>query len=250
MRKHSKRKFVGNFKVDFTFDEVDGYYENAKTHNEIDFEEYPKVLMQLQDKTVIQGFVNLVNGKPFFIPEPEPSILYFTNAENKLTEILHLQTKILKATSYKDFNEISHTFFNFFQLSSDFIINLYTSIEAYNNSIIISSDFSIKIKKVIYTRDDVLRKLDFLTKVKRIPPHIKNISFVKTHPLKYEHFLKIKKLRDSVIHTKNMQDGYPASYGELYKSYLEFDFNKSYDYVKDYFNFYEKDWIEDCNCDE
>jgi hypothetical protein len=248
MKKHSKRKFVGNFKVDFNFDEVHGYYENAKTHDQIDIDEYPKVLMQMQDKTVIQGFMHIVSGKPLIIPEPEPSILYFTNAENKLTEILELQSKIIRSRSYKDFNEISHTFFSFFQLSSDFIINLYTSIEAYNNSIIISSDFSIKIKKRNYNRNEALRELDFLTKVKRIPPHIKNISFVKTHPIKYEHFLKIKNLRDNVIHTKNMQDGFPASYRELYKSYLEFDFKKSYDYVKDYFNFYEKDWIEDCNC--
>lgn len=44
MKSHSKRKFVGNIKVDFKFDELDEVNKYAKKPNEVDFEEYPKFL--------------------------------------------------------------------------------------------------------------------------------------------------------------------------------------------------------------
>lgn len=53
MKTHSKRKFVGNIKVDFKFDEISEVNEYAKKSNEVDFGEYPKVFMQLEDKTII-----------------------------------------------------------------------------------------------------------------------------------------------------------------------------------------------------
>ena len=123
MKPHSKRKFVGNIKVDFKFDELDEVNEYAKKTSEVDFEEYPKVFMQLKDNTIIQGFVHLINGKPFMIPEPEPSILYFTNAEDKLNELLEIQTTLLESNlTTNNFSELSHTFYIFFQLFKLFII--------------------------------------------------------------------------------------------------------------------------------
>lgn len=248
MKPHSKRKFVGNIKVDFKFDELDEVNEYAKKSNEVDFEEYPKVFMQLEDKTIIQGFVHLINGKPFMIPEPEPSILYFTNAEDKLNELLKIQSTLLESNlTTNNFSDLSHAFYNFFQLSSDYIINLFTSIEAFNNSLI-PDDFSIKIKSKNYNKERTQRSMDFLNKIKKAIPQIMNKSFLKDNPKKYEFLLEIKHLRDNVVHTKNMQSGFPASYRELYKSYLNFDFKKSYEVTKDYFNFYKEDWIENCNC--
>ncbi|RKE98169.1 hypothetical protein [Ichthyenterobacterium magnum] len=248
MKPHSKRKFVGDIKVDFKFDELDKVNEYAKKPSEVDFEEYPKVFMQLEDQTIIQGFVHLIDGKPFMIPEPEPSILYFTNAEDKLNTLLNLQSILLESNlTTNNFSDLSHAFYNFFQLSSDYIINLFTSIEAFNNSLI-PDDFSIRIKNENYNKERIQRSMDFLNKIKKAIPQIMNKSFLKEYHKKYEFLLDIKKLRDNVVHTKNMQSGFPASYRELYKSYLNFDFKKSYEITKEYFNFYKDDWIEDCNC--
>lgn len=248
MKTHSKRKFVGNIKVDFKFDEISEVNEYAKKSNEVDFGEYPKVFMQLEDKTIIQGFVHLINGKPFMIPEPEPSILYFTNAEDKLNELLEIQSTLLESNlTTNNFSDLSHTFYNFFQLSSDYIINLFTSIEAFNNSLI-PDDFSIKIKRKNYDKERTQRSMDFLNKIKKAIPQIINKSFIIDNPKKHEFLLEIKHLRDNVVHTKNMQSRFPASYRELYKSYLNFDFKKSYEVTKDYFNFYKENWIENCNC--
>jgi hypothetical protein len=222
--------------------------EYAKKPSEVDFEKYPKVFMQLEDKTIIQGFVHLINGKPFMIPEPEPSILYFTNAEDKLNEILKIQSTLIESNlTTNNFSDLSHAFYNFFQLSSDYIINLFTSIEAFNNSLI-PDDFSIKIKSKNYNKERTQRSMDFLNKIKKAIPQIMNKSFLKDNSEKHEFLLKIKHLRDNVVHTKNMQNGFPASYRELYKSYLNFDFKKSYEVTKYYFNFYKENWIENCNC--
>lgn len=182
------------------------------------------------------------------IPEPEPSILYFTNAEDKLNELLEIQSTLIESNlTTNNFSDLSHTFYNFFQLSSDYIINLFTSIEAFNNSLI-PDDFSIKIKRKNYDKERTQRSMDFLNKIKKAIPQIINKSFIIDNPKKYEFLLEIKHLRDNVVHTKNMQSGFPASYRELYKSYLNFDFKKSYEVTKDYFNFYKENWIENCNC--
>jgi len=247
MKPHSKRKFVGNFKVDFEFNEIEGYYENAKKPSEIDFEEYPKVFIQTKDKNVTQGFIYLKDKKPIAIPEPEPSILYFTNAENKLIHLLDFQKKIIESKQFDNFNELSHTFFEFFQMSSDFIINLFTSIEAFNNSLI-PDDFNIKIKRKTFDKFQAQKSIDFLTKVKKVVPSIEKKSYFKDYPKDYDFLLKFKKLRDNVVHTKNLQSGFPASYRELYVSYIDFDFEKSYELVKNYMNYYKDNWIENCNC--
>lgn len=251
MNPHSKRKFVGNFKVDFGFDEISNSDENkeyVKNQSDIDFKEYPKVFMQLNDKTVIQGFVHSINGKNLMIPEPEPSILYFTNAEDKLPTILEFQLSLKDSKLSPDnFSDLSHTFYKFFQLSSDYLINIFTAIEAFNNSLI-PDDFSMKIKRKHFDKDRTQRSMDFKNKMKKAIPIITKNSFPSDHSQDYEFILEIKGLRDNVVHTKNMQSGFPASYRELYISYLDFDFEKSYNITKKYFNYYRQNWIEDCNC--
>lgn len=249
MTSHTKRKFVGNIKVDFDINEIDKNNEYGKKPSEVNFEIYNKAFIQTKDKTIIQGFVHLVNGKPIIIPEPEPSILYFTNAESKLNELIKTQSIILESKLFGDLNDLSHTFFNFFQLSSDYIINLFTSIEAFNNSLI-PDDFEIRQNRKTFNKERTQRSMDFLSKLKKAIPKIMSKSFVNDFPEKYQFILELKNLRDNVVHTKNMQDGFPASYRNLYKSYLDFDFVKSYQIIKEYFNYYQTDWIEECNCDK
>lgn len=249
MASQTKRKFIGNIKVDFNINEIDKNNDYGKKPSEIDFEVYTKAFIQTEDNIIIQGFVHLVDGKPIIIPEPEPSILYFTNAENKLSELIKLLSIILESKLFGDLNHLSHIFFNFFQLSSDYIINLFTSIEAYNNSLI-PDDFEILHNRKIFNKERTQRSMDFLSKLKKAIPKIMDKSFANDFPEKYEFILELKKLRDNVVHTKNMQNGFLASYRELYRSYLDFDFIKSYQIIREYFNYYREDWIEECNCDK
>ena len=246
---HTKRKFVGNVKLDFSINSESKNEERTK-QKDIDFNEYTKAYLQLEDNTVISGFVYLHNQKPIIIPEPEPSILYFTNAESKLIEILELRDTILQFKASKhSMHDLSHIFFNFFQLSSDYIINLFTSIEAFNNGLI-PDDFEFEYKKENYGKERTQRSVDFIIKLKKAVPKIMEKSFVKEFQNKYDFLLKLKHLRDNTIHTKNMYKGFPSSYRELYKNYLDFDFIQSYETTKDYFNFYKPNWIENCNCEE
>lgn len=247
MSHHTKRKFVGNVKLDFSIKSLNEN-EEKPNYQDIDYTEYTKGYIQLEDNTVIGGFVYLHNKKPILIPEPEPSILYFTNAESKLIEILELRDTILQFKAFEhSIHDLSHIFFNFFQLSSDYIINLFTSIEAFNNGLI-PDDFEFEYKKEKYGKEDAQRSIDFITKLKKAVPKIMKKSFVKEFQNKYDFLLKLKELRDNTVHTKNMYKGFPSSYRELYKNYLDFDFIQSYQITKDYFNFYIPNWIENCDC--
>lgn len=244
MIKPTKRKFIGNIKADFSFDEIENLGKYAKKPSEVDFNEYNKIFFQANDNTIVQGFVCLINKKPLYILEPEPSILYFINAENKLPIILEAQSDIFNTKmTEKNFNHLTDSFYNFFQQSSDFIINLFTSIEAFNNSLI-PDNFSIKIKKRNYNKQQIQKSIDFQRKTEMIIPKIMNKSFPKDYSSDYEFIVELKKLRNNVIHTKNLTSGFPACYRELYVSYLNFDFEQSYNVVKKYMNYYNINWIE------
>src|SRR5690606_32637204 len=114
--------------------------------------------------------------------------------EDKLNELLEIQSTLIESNlTTNNFSDLSHTFYNFFQLSSDYIINLFTSIEAFNNSLI-PDDFSIKIKRKNYDKERTQRSMDFLNKIKKAIPQIINKSFIIDNPKKYEFLLEIKHL--------------------------------------------------------
>lgn len=247
MATHSKKKFVGNIKVDWKMNEIEGVEENAKKITEIDFDEWNKAFMQLADNTIIQGFVYKTNKGRVIIPEPEPSILYFTNAEHKLPEIIKRQNMIMSSNGFNNVHDMSNIFYGLFQLSSDYIVNLFNSLEGFNNSLF-DDNFEMKYKRKVYNKERAQRSLDFTTKLKKAIPIATNKSYVNEHGQGYEFILKIKELRDDTVHLKNLSTGFPASYRELYVKYLEFDFQRSYQVIKDYMNFYKEDWIIDCDC--
>jgi hypothetical protein len=249
MAKHSKKKFIGNIKVDWKIGDIEGAEENAQRSKEIDFDLWNKAFMQLADNTIIQGFVYKTNKGRVIIPEPEPSILYFTNAEHKLQEIIRRKDMIMSSSGFNNVHDMSNIFYGLFQLSSDYIVNLFNSLEAFNNSLF-NDDFEMKHKRKIYNKERAQRSLDFASKMKKAIPIATSKFYVKDNGHEYEFILKIKELRDDTVHLKNLSTGFPASYRELYVKYLEFDFQRSYQVIKDYMNYYKEDWIIDCDCGE
>jgi hypothetical protein len=240
---HTKKKMIGNLKVDFKISETD-FKKNPKTINS---KEFDQAFLQTEDNKLIAGFVFTNNKKVIVVPEPEPSILYFTSAENNIDEILKLQSEILDSKIMGEFEKIKNKFFSFFQLSTNLIINLFASIEAFNNSQI-PKEYTFKEKRRTYDRNKIQRFIKFDVKVKKILPEIFDKSFAIEHSNKFEVLMKMKDMRDNVIHTKNYSEGFLDSYRGIYRSYLSFDFEMAFNYTKDYMNFYKTDWIENCDC--
>ncbi len=235
-----KKKYVTDIKVDWSYKDLMSKINIP--NSKVDYKDFDQAYVFTEDNRIIQGFLYLHNGKPLVIPEPEPSILYFINASRQIDKIISIRTQLFDMIGLEKIIQADQLFSEFFFLGTNFVINLYSSIEAFNNSII-PNDFTIKIKKRFMDKDTIQRYACFEDKMKTIVPRIFNRSFVIDFNNKWELLDQLKSLRDSVIHTKNFSKNWAASYRNIYRDYLSFDFENVFKYAKDYMNYYKPDWI-------
>lgn len=241
MRKLSNRKFVNVVQVDWSYDLIKDIELPKKMPDNLN--QYDQAYFFTADKKIIQGFLYLHKGKPVIIPEPEPSILYFVNAERILDDIIDIRNEIFNLLGLENAGKVDLLFSDLFLISFNFIINLFASIEAFNNSVI-PEDFTYRDRKQLRDKDNIQKHVDFELKIKKIVPLIYGKSFVVDFNKKYELIAKLKAIRNNLIHTKNLNKNWAASYRDIYREILSFDFENAYNYTKDYMNYYEKDWIE------
>lgn len=237
----SKKKYVNDIKVDWSYHDLMSKVDIPD--KKYDLKDFDQAYLFTKDNRIIQGFLHLHENKPLVIPEPEPSILYFNNAGRKLSDILNLREELFKSIGLEKIIEADRLFSEFFMLSSDCIINLFAALEAFNNCVI-PEDFTIRIKKRLMNRETIQRYARFDDKVNKIVPQIFDKSFVESFSKKWEIIDSLKKLRDNLIHTKNMSKNWAASYRDIYRECLSFDFDNAYIFTKDYMNYYKSDWIE------
>jgi len=241
MKSSSKKKYVNDIKIDWSYDDL--MSEINIPQRKLDYKDYDQAYYFTEDKRIIQGFLYLHEGKPLVIPEPEPSILYFINAERNLGNIIIIRTKLFDSIGIDKAVEADHLFMEFFLLATNFVINLFSSLEAFNNSLI-PNEFKFRDGKRLMDKDTIQRHARFDIKIKKIIPQFSEKSFVLDYSKKYDLIEDLKSLRDSVIHTKNFSKNWAASYREIYRNYLAFDFENAYNYTKDYMNYYKPEWIE------
>lgn len=243
MEEISKRKFVNKIQVDWSFDDL--MKDIGAPPPLPDINSHDQVFFFTKDNQIIQGFLYLNKGKPVVIPEPEPSVLYYSKAERIIEDILHLRTEIFNSESINDFVVVDDSLFSeFFLLAFDFVVNLFAAIEAFNNSVI-PENFTFNGKKGdIMNRDKIQRHVNFDIKVKKIMLQIFHKSFVVDFIGKYESLDTLRKIRDNLIHTKNFSKNWAASYRDIYRELLTLDFEKVLNCTKDYMNYYKSGWIE------
>jgi len=249
---HSKKKFLSKIQTNITNpDELWDNFANQK--REVNLKDYNRGFFLNDDSEMIMGFLYIHEGKPLLIPEPDLSILYFTFIEKSIDHIVGLRNQILElaGNQIKDSKiseNIASLFYNFFQLSSNFVINLFISLEAFNNSLIPNDYTYINKKRKKYNREGIQRSIKFEEKLKRVIPQLFKKSFVVDFNKKFELLREMKTLRDDVIHTKNFNTDFYASYKEMFTKYIDFDFKNALAYTKEYMNFYKPNHIEKCDC--
>lgn len=177
----SKRKYVNDIKVDWSYDDLMSKVDIP--NKKYDLKDYDQAYLFTHDNRIIQGFLYLHENKPLVIPEPEPSIIYFNNAGRKLNDLIAYREKLFKAIGLENIIEADSLFTEFFMLSSDFVINLFAALEAFNNSVI-PEDFTIRIKRRLMDREVIQRYARFDDKVKKVIPQIFKKSFTEDYPEK------------------------------------------------------------------
>ena len=241
MKKLPDRKFVNKIKVDWTYDDLIKNIELPQ--NPPDFSNADQAYFFTQDKNIVQGFLYLHNNKPVVIPEPEPSILYFANSSRIIDNIIENRNEVFKLIGIENVHKIDLLFSDFFLDAFNFIINLFASIEAFHNSVI-PEKFTYRDKKRLLNREKIQRFATHDLKAESIIPRIFEKSFIKENEDKYSVISKLKEIRDNLIHTKNQSKNWAASYRDIFRDLLSFDYEKALNYTKDYMNYYKDNWIE------
>jgi hypothetical protein len=212
-------------------------------------------ILQTEDGETVMAFVHKVGDEQYAIPEPDPILVYFNNAQssfrllNKSREKLFNRLKPIGDIKIFAGNALDEMY-DFMTLSTSCAIFLFTAIEVTLNKSIPADHVykrispSGKIKE--YSSDRIQRSLDMETKLK-ILSSVTGRDFSVAHPLQFMQIMKLKELRDSIIHTKK-RSGKPDGFSYIFKDSLAFDYDASMHAVRDLINFYIQNHIEPCNC--
>lgn len=225
---------------------------NTNNSKKTSIENYVPHLLTTEKK-FIQGFFYELDGIKFPIPEPNPIIIYFSNAQGFLSVIIEERKKLFDELKTPNFNvgNILNHMFAFYGCVVNYSSSLFDSLEAFVNSKI-PKDYQCinpKRRKKIMNKYDIIRYTTFEDKVKFVIPEIfigKNFVAEKSHL--YENIMALKKLRDNITHAKADLDYDVNYYEKLFTEALNFDYLKAIESARDFVNFYDENLIEPCNC--
>jgi hypothetical protein len=104
-----------------------------------------------------------------------------------------------------------------------------------------------KKKTEIYNKIQIMETIPFYDKIEIIFKEVFTKSFKEAFPLKYQHIINLKELRDDIVHLKpDNKTNTPFAF--LYKRGLKFKFEDTLDAVMDFFNFHQPDYVTYCSC--
>lgn len=256
--KHLVKKYVKFTKVD---DDVVQVLDNAPIDEKALLEISNSKMkdyygIALTDKNYLLQTFKYVEGENiFFIPEPDPIIIYFDTAINFHKTIDKRKSDLFsKLKSMGNiFNAVNGDFYWYFSTVCNYVIFLFLSIEAFLNKTI-PYDFEyrkqIQTKKIeLYDKSQIQRNIDFLEKIKSVLPLSTGKNFVEEFAHKYELIKKLKEFRDEIVHTKSFEGkNSPNFYENLFVTSLDFEFDNTLLAARDFINYYQPDLIEECNC--
>lgn len=251
--KHIKQKFLLTSNVT-----KDGYEylikkeEKSKEEKSVCFKDWVPFLVT-DDREIIQSFFYQLDGMKVIIPEPNPIVIYFNNAQSFLSTIIKKRSELFDELKIIDFdaNEILNKMFSFYGYVVSFTSSLFDALEAFVNSKI-PKEYKCqnpKRRNKMMNKYEIIRYSSFEYKLKSILPDVflgKSFVNVKSHL--YENLILLKQLRDNITHTKADVNYEVNYYEKLFTEALDFDYLKAIESARDFINFYENNLIEPCNC--
>jgi len=255
MKKHIKRKFL--FDVELPED-VASFLDEKKVA--INWSEKGKVqkigkdmvgYVITEERRMIKTFRYNHQDEILWIPEPDTVLIYFHSAYMNYRTIKERRVEIIKQIKEMKYTEeVQHALYEFFSVTSGFIIFLFTSVEAFINHSI-PQDYiyrkSDRRKTEEYTKEQIERYIGIDEKLNEVLADVHKKSFKKSHPLVNKHIENLKDFRDSIIHTKAVVNE-NTSFDYLFKKSITFKYEETINAVRDFLNFYKPGYVEDCSC--
>lgn len=200
---------------------------------------------------LIYAFIYKHRGKYINIPLPDYTLVYYNFAyslnieRKKRQEILLSHLSNIETVTHDSSNEL----FNFYGLASSYIVNLFTSIESFINSMLPDGENYIvetNKKTEVYNKIQIQEFVSFMDKLKKVLPSFHKKNFFSVRTPTNQHIINLKELRDEIVHTKS--DSKLETSIELFRRLLNFRYDETLDAVAALMNFYKPNYIEACNC--
>src|SRR5690554_2194277 len=252
--KHIKKRFFFDYKeneLNLNEHHVDFYKFDDEHEKKLIGKKGSVAFLELEDEQYIGGIVNKIDGKNFIIPIPDPTLIYFHNAQTSLKLISSDRKELLKKLSFEgkipetSINEI----YNYFGRTSGFVIFLFTAMESFINQMI-PDDFryenEMTRKTEIYNKLQIQESIDFKTKITKVLKAVSGKDFFQKSTPSNQLIYKLKDFRDEMIHTKD--DGEIMKYDKLIDNALRFPYEKSLIAVAKFMNYYKPEYIVECGC--
>lgn len=176
----------------------------------------------------------------FLLPEGNPITYYFSLAYDVVPQIV--ETRILlidslkgKESKYKWKTSVAFSYV--FKAGANGVIFSFLALEAFMNQCL--PDYAkIEFNKKTVDKNTIQRYLSFEDKFKTIIPKVTQKDFATDHPKKAEVIMRLKKLRDELIHLKENRKGAFVAYENVYNDILNMDLKKTVNTVKFYINYH------------
>jgi len=251
--KHIKKKF--QFEQTFTEQEIENLAESPHyaKFEDINGTKPPKhqaCFLLTDTNKVINAFPVNIHGKYRYIPEPDPVLIYFNNAYSNYKNLANVRDNVYSKLDNKLSELMINELYEYFGLTNGFIIFLFTTIEAFINRQIPEA-YTYVIKRSnrteIYDKEQIQRQISFDDKLKIVLKEITSKNFIKDYPLKYQHIVNLKEFRDSLVHVK-ADNKSTTPFEHIYKKALHFKYEETLHAVRDFMNYHEINYIEECQC--
>lgn len=210
------------------------------------------IALELTDsKELIYGFIYNHKGRYISIPLPDYTLVYFNFAYTLNIERKNQQEKLLSLLSNVETitHDSSNELYNFYGIASSYVVNLFTSMESFINSLLPDDGKYMsygKKRTEIYDKMQIQESISFLDKLKLVLPQFHKKNFFNNKTPTNQHIYNLKELRDEIVHTKS--DSKLELSIELFKRLLNFKYDETLDSVAAFMNFYKPNYIEPCNC--
>lgn len=173
-------------------------------------------------------------SKTFTFPEPNPVCIYYSSANNHLQNSYSIKNKIYREEQHFDQNYHYQNFIEYFRETSEGIILLSTTLEAFINQLL-DDNLQLTINNANKNKSEI-EWLDIVTKIRQVIPQISGIDFFQTNPKEYSNITQLIDLRNDLIHLKKSTKENVTNYQALFKRLVELNHIEVSDSVFNFIN--------------
>lgn len=196
------------------------------------------------------GYVHNINGRRLIIPIPDPTLIYFHQAQISVAQIEEYRNELIEKLDLAsgDSETAINEYYKFFGVSTGYVVFLFAALEAFIN-IIIPDGFEFKVirdsRTEIYNKEQI-ELLDFKTKIDKVLLEATGKSFFKTSTPTNERIWRLREFRNAIMHTKPGKDY--SNLNNIVHRLVKFNYSETLHAVALFMNFYKPGHIVECGC--